>query len=65
MKAVTKTRGVGGSLIATIPKEIVEAIGLKENEIVEIDVKKIKKHFFGTSKGIGSFTKKDRLETRW
>lgn len=63
MKALTRTRAIGGSLIVTIPKEIVKEESLKENELVEIEVEKIKKDGFGLFKGIGRFTKEDELDT--
>lgn len=62
MKGLTTTRSVGGSLIITIPSEIVKSEMLKENELVEVEVKKQKKDFFGALKGIGSFTKGDELK---
>jgi antitoxin component of MazEF toxin-antitoxin module len=63
MKALTRIRAVGGSLVATIPKEIVEEEGLIENELVEIKVEKLRKSGFGLIRGIGKFTKKDELNT--
>ena len=65
MKALSKTRSVGGSIIVTIPKEIVNEEMIEENELVEIEVKKVKKDYFGALKGIGSFTEKDRIEDRF
>jgi len=62
MKALTRTRSVGGSLIVTIPKEIVKEESLRENELVEIKVQKVRKSGFGLLKGIGKFTDKDREE---
>lgn len=62
MRALTKTRAVGGSLIVTIPVGIVKAEMLKEDEIVEVEVKKQKTDFFGVLKGIGSFREEDELK---
>lgn len=62
MKSLTKTRAVGGSLIITIPAEIVKSERIRENELVEVDVRKPKRDFFGTLRGIGSFTKEDELK---
>lgn len=62
MKALTKTRSVGGSLMVTIPKEIVKEESLKEGELVELEIEKVKKDFFGALRGIGSFTKDDELK---
>lgn len=61
MEAITKTRKIGGSLVVTIPKSIVEEENLTENQTIRIDVKKVKKTGFGIFKELGSFTKKDKL----
>ena len=61
MEAVVKTRKIGGSLVVTIPRIIVEEEGLMENQNVRIDVKKIKKSGFGLFKGVGPFTKESKL----
>jgi len=62
MKGLTKTRVVGGSLIVTIPSDIVKTEKIRENEFVEVEVKKIKKNFFGALKGIGKFKEEDELK---
>lgn len=63
MKTLTRTRAIGGSLVVTIPKELVKEKSLDEGQLVEIEVEKVKKDFFGAFKGIGPFTKKDELDT--
>ena len=65
MKTVSKTRAVGGSLTVTIPVEVVKEESLHDNELVEIEVKKIKRDFFCSLKGVGKFSKKDRAEDRF
>lgn len=62
MKSLAKTRAVGGSLIITIPSEIVKSEMLRENELVELEVKKTRMNFFGSLRGIGSFTEEDELK---
>jgi len=62
MKSLTRTRAVGGSLIVTIPIEIVKSEMLREDELVEVEVKRPKKDFFGALKGIGPFTKEDKFK---
>ncbi len=64
LKTLTRTRKIGGSIVVTIPKELVKEEQLKENELVEISIKKTIKNYFGIFKGIGPFTKKDRMEDR-
>ncbi|MEK6955158.1 MAG: AbrB/MazE/SpoVT family DNA-binding domain-containing protein [Nanoarchaeota archaeon] len=61
MEILTKTRKIGGSLIVTIPKNVVEEQNLKENQSVIIEIKKCKKSGFGVSKGLASFSKEDRF----
>ena len=64
MKTITRTRAIGGSLVVTIPKEIVKEEQIKENELVEIVIEKPRKDFFGALKGIGRFTEEDRIKDR-
>ncbi len=63
--ALARTRKIGGSLVVTIPKEIVKLKQLRENEIVEIKVKKKRRDYFGALKGIGSYNREeDRMKDR-
>jgi bifunctional DNA-binding transcriptional regulator/antitoxin component of YhaV-PrlF toxin-antitoxin module len=59
--SLAKTRKVGGSLVVTLPKELVESKKIKEGEIVEITVKKVRKDGFGVFKDLTPFTVKDEL----
>ena len=59
-----RIRALGGSLAVTIPVEIVRRENLREDEIVEITIKKQKKDFFGALKGISKFTREDRMNDR-
>ncbi|MFH2110352.1 MAG: AbrB/MazE/SpoVT family DNA-binding domain-containing protein [Candidatus Bathyarchaeota archaeon] len=60
--ALVKTRKVGGSLIVTLPKDVVEAKKIRAGEIVEITVKKLRVDGFGALRGIGPFTADDELK---
>ena len=64
METLARTRKIGGSIIVTIPKKIIKEQGIHEDELVEIQVKKRKKDFFGALKGIGKFKREDRMENR-
>lgn len=55
---------MGGSLAVTIPIELVREKNLKEDEIVEIEIKKHKKDYFGALRDLGKFAQKDRMEDR-
>ncbi len=63
MKTIARARKVGGSLVVTLPKEIVREEGISEGEVVEIEVGKRKKSGFGILRGMRSFTKEDELTT--
>jgi bifunctional DNA-binding transcriptional regulator/antitoxin component of YhaV-PrlF toxin-antitoxin module len=60
-RCLTKTRKVGGSIVVTLPKELVETENIKENQYVEVTVKKCKKDGFGILKGVGPFTAEDEM----
>jgi antitoxin component of MazEF toxin-antitoxin module len=62
-ECLAKTRKVGGSLVVTLPKELVETEKIKEGEIIKIKVKKLRKNGFGLLKGVGPFTAEDELKT--
>ena len=55
---------MGGLIVITLPKELVEAQNIKENQCVEITVKKCRKNGFGTFKGMSPFTAEDELRGR-
>lgn len=62
MKTLTRTRAIGGSLIVTIPKEIVREENIREGELVEVEVEKVKKSGFGLLRGMRPFTEEDELK---
>jgi antitoxin component of MazEF toxin-antitoxin module len=59
--SLVKTRKVGGSLVVTLPKKVVEGKRIKAGEIVEISLRKVKRDGFGLLKGLTQFTAKDEL----
>lgn len=59
--ALVKTRRVGGSLVVTLPKELVEDKKIRAGEILEITVKRVKKNGFGVFRGMEPFTVRDEL----
>lgn len=62
-ECLAKTRKVGGSLVVTLPKELVETEKIREGEVVKIRVKKLRKDGFGVLKGMAPFTVEDELKT--
>ena len=47
IKALSRIRAIGGSLIVTIPKEVVKEQSLQEGELVELELDKLKIDVFG------------------
>lgn len=58
--SIVRTRRIGGSLVVTIPSEIIKLKQIDENELIEISVNKKKVSGFGILRGMGSFAKEDR-----
>lgn len=65
MQSLTRTRSIGGSLVVTIPKEIVREESLKEGELVKMEIEKVKKDGFGMFKDLKPFSDKDRMVDRF
>ncbi len=62
--ALVRVRKVGGKLVVTIPREVAEEEGVKPGELVNLEIRKTKKSFFGAAKGIQPFTSQDELKTQ-
>jgi antitoxin component of MazEF toxin-antitoxin module len=62
-RALVRSRKVGGSIVVSIPKEVTEQEGIREGELVEIDVRKARRDWFGSLRGVGSFSKEDELDS--
>lgn len=61
-ETLVKARKLGGSLIVRIPKEIVDSEGIREGEIVRLQVSKTRKSWFGSLEGVGSMTREDEMD---
>ena len=57
-----KAKRVGGSLMVTLPKQIVDFLGLQEGEVLELTIQRSRTSFFGALRGIGSFSEADRAD---
>ncbi|MBU0635811.1 hypothetical protein KKE06_02180 [Candidatus Micrarchaeota archaeon] len=64
MTVSTKTKRLGGSLMAIIPKKVVKKLELRENESIEIRVKRPQKSYFGICKGVSAFKEVDRFDRK-
>src|SRR5437016_9887202 len=60
--ALARVRKVGGSLVVTIPREVAEEEGVKAGELVNLEIRKTRKSFFGAARGIGPFTVEDEMK---
>jgi len=61
--AVIRAKRVGGSIMVRIPKEVVEQEDIHEGDMVEVEVRKARKSWFGSMPGIGPMTHEDELDT--
>jgi anaerobic selenocysteine-containing dehydrogenase len=61
-RALARVRKVGGSLMVTIPKELVEQEGIREGEVVDLEIWRAQRSLFGFTPEIGPFTKDDRMK---
>ena len=64
MEAIVTVKKVGGSLMARIPAEAADKLGIKENDRITLDIRKTKKSYLGVYKGLGKpFTEDDRFDS--
>jgi len=63
VRVLVKARKVGGSIVVSIPKEATEQEGIREGQLVELEVRKARKDWFGATRGVGPFSKEDELDT--
>lgn len=61
-KTLVKARRIGGSLVVRIPREVVEQEGIREGELVELDVRKAKRDWFGVLRGLKPFSREDEMD---
>jgi antitoxin component of MazEF toxin-antitoxin module len=63
-RSVVKARKIGGSLMITIPRDVVELEDIRAGDMVEVEIRKARKSGFGITPEIGHFTHEDELDTR-
>ena len=61
MKVFAQARAIGGSLVVTIPRQIVKNLNIRPNEQVAVDFEKPNKTGFGILKGMRPFTREDEM----
>jgi antitoxin component of MazEF toxin-antitoxin module len=62
-KAPTRAKKVGGSIMVRLPKEIVQQEDIQEGEMIEVDVRKARKEWFGATPNVDPFTHEDELDS--
>jgi antitoxin component of MazEF toxin-antitoxin module len=65
LRVTIKAKRVGGSIMVRLPKEVVDKEGIHEGELVEVEVTKARKSWFGIDPGIGPMTREDELDARF
>lgn len=63
MRVFARARKVGGSLVVTLPAEVVKEKRIAEGELLELDIGKARESGFGILKGIGPFTEEDEFDS--
>ncbi len=62
-RTLAKAKKVGGSIMVRLPKEVVEHEDIHEGEMIELDVRKARRQWFGITPKVSEFTHEDELET--
>ncbi len=58
-RALAKARKIGGSMMVVIPREVVEQEDIREGELIELEVRRARKSWFGATPGISPFAHED------
>ena len=48
--------------MVTIPRRVADEEGIKPGETVNVEVRKVRKSYFGVARGIGPFTVQDEMK---
>ena len=60
--AYVRARRVGGSIVVTIPMEVVEIARIKEGETLKIEIDRPRSSYFGVLGGIGRISHEERMD---
>ena len=65
-ETIQRTKKIGGSLMVRIPKDIVELESIHEGEAVQLQIKKIRKDWFGSVPDFTPWNKEtDRARSKY
>ncbi len=62
-RALVRARRIGGSIVVRVPKEVVDQEGIREGELVEVEVRKPKANWFGAFPALKKFSREEELDT--
>ena len=63
---IQTTKKIGGSLMVRIPKDLADHEGIHEGDSVQLEIKKIRKDWFGAFKGLAPYNKEtDRAHSKY
>jgi len=65
VQTIQKTKRIGGSLMVRIPKDIVDNEHIQQGDVIQLDIKKLRKDWFGAFPGIAPFKKEDRMHSKY
>ncbi|MBI1973333.1 hypothetical protein HYS54_00825 [Candidatus Micrarchaeota archaeon] len=63
MDAIVRAKQVGGSILVTVPKQIVDEERIQAGELIRIDVERLKKDWFGSLRKLKPFRREEELDT--
>ena len=58
-QVLQRMQKIGGSLMIRIPKEVVALEHLEEGEIIQAEINKVRKDWFGAAPGLKPFNKEE------
>jgi len=59
---IQHVKKIGGSLMIRIPKDLVEIENIVSGELVQIEIQKVRKDWFGVFKGLTPLKKEEKLD---
>ncbi len=63
-KTVTRAHQIGGSMVVSLPREVVEEEGIRDEELVELKVKKARGSQLGRASRPTPMLREDEASTR-
>ena len=61
-RALVRTRKIGGSIVVTIPKEVADQEQIREDELIEVEVRKPRGDWFGAFPQLEIFSREEELD---